>query len=766
MKQHLKTLLVLLISVTMVASPTLAQSPDDFLEEDEFDAPPPPPTDSFPEGEPSQMPAQDFSSGPTSGGTNSGFDTVKKRKRAVPFSQAQPEDITNENFPEVLDSFDYPNAEISDVVKAISELTGKNFIVEPSVRGKITIIAPTPITVAEAYKAFLSALAINGFTVVPSGKFLKIRQTRSASRDNIEIYSGAYTPNTDQMVTRIIHLKHISGAEVNKQLRNLTSKDGEMSVYEPTNSVIISDYGSNIERVMKIIQQLDVQGFEEQLEVIPIRHAKAKDVADLIDQIINKGQSSKQGRGFTAGIPRFTRAGEQGAGNQAFSMVLPDDRTNAIIVVGNKAGIKKIRDLVKKLDYEIRPEDAGGVYVYYVKYGEAEKIAEALQGATKDQKKSSSGSAGDAPTFPPAPTTIGAKSDGAAGLFGGDVKITASKDTNSLIITASRQDYEAVLNLLSKLDIPKDQVYVEAVIMELDVQSQNSWGVNYYQFVPETNGIGRAGFSSGNLGDLLNVTGDQGAILGFGSGQTFDLKTAAGTATIKSFTGFVKFLKGLTNVNILSTPQLLAADNEEAEIEVGDTVPVGQRTTNTTGGASQTAIDREKATIKLKITPFISPSSSSVRLKVDQQIKQLSKQQVKAKQLAEASVVITERAVKTNITVNDGDTAVLGGLIREDEQTEENKVPILGDIPILGWLFKSSTVSKSKINLLIFLTPKIVRNSADQKNILGQKLNERLDFIKSNYGGRDPYGKTVDKMYRRASGSKMDTMSVESSKTE
>lgn len=752
----MKFILRLFLVIAFCAN-SLAQVPDDFLEEDEYDSPPP---SGFPPPPPMEgevTPPGDMGSTPppppaSSGPVNPGFSTTKKRNRTVPFSQAQPEDITSENYPEIIDSFDYPNAEISDIVKAISELTGKNFIVEPSVRGKITIIAPTPITVAEAYKAFLSALAINGFTVVPSGKFLKIRQARSAAKDSMEIYSGAYTPNTDQMITRIIHLKHISAEEVNKQLRNITSKDGDLLIYSPTNSLILSDYGSNIERVLKIISQLDVPGFEEQLEVIPIRHAKAKDVADLIDQIINKGENKKQGRGFTAGIPRFSSTAQQGSTNTAYSLVLPDERTNAIIVVGNKAGIKKIRNLVSKLDYEIRPEDAGGIYVYYVKYGEAEKISEALSGVTKDQKKATTPGDG----FPPPPTAAPAASAGSAGLFGGDVKITASKDTNSLIITASRQDYEVVLSLLSKLDIPKDQVFVEAVIMEMAAQSKSSWGVNYYVFNPDTKGVGRMGFSSGNLGDLLNVTGDSGAILSFGTGKIFQLQTPAGNIDITSFAGFVKFLKGQNNVNILSTPQILALDNEEAEIEVGDTVPVGTTTTQSGTGPSQTSISREEATIKLKLTPYISPNNESVRLKIDQQIKQLSNKQVAAKQLADAAVVTTKRSVKSNIVVNDGDTAVIGGLIREEEQNQENKVPILGDIPILGWLFKSKAVSREKVNLLVFITPKIIRNVNDQKNLLGNKLNERLDFIKNSYGGRDPYGKTVDEMYRKTGKGKTD----------
>ena len=315
------------------------------------------------------------------------------------FSKANPEDITNENFPDVIESFDYPNADLAEVVKAIAKLTGKNFILDRNVNGKITIIAPSRITIAEAYKAFLSALAMNGFTVVPSGSFLKIRQTRAAQRDSIDTYAGSYFPNTDQIITRIIKLKYISAETVHKSLRMLASKDGEINPYAPTNSLIMTDWGSNIERAMGILRQLDVPGFEEKLAVVRIVHAKAKDIADIINKIINKGNDNK------SSVPRFRRsrsdsASSGGSGAESYSLVVADDRTNAIIVVGNSAGISKIRRLVGRLDYPIRPEDGGGVQVYYVRHGEAEKIANVLNGIASDSKqqrsqsKSGKGSSG------------------------------------------------------------------------------------------------------------------------------------------------------------------------------------------------------------------------------------------------------------------------------------------------------------------------------------------------------------------------------------
>lgn len=738
---------------------------------DSFNPPPPMPTTDFstPPPPPSQvLPPSSSASGSSFGSIRSGSASGSKEskdssggilgtKQKDKFAKSAIEDITNENFPETIESFDFPNADIQDIVKAVSELTGKNFIIDQGVRGKITIIAPSKITVAEAYKAFLSALAINGYAVVPSGNFLKIRSARNAQRDSIETYSGAYYPNSDQMITRIIHLKHISADLVNRDLRILTSKDGEMSIYAPTNSIIISDYGANIERVMKIISQLDVPGFEDQLEVIPVRYAKAKDIAELIQKIVNKGEksSSNSTGGFSAGVPRFSRTTTSGSQGSAYYLVFPDDRTNSLIVSGNKAGIERIRKLLKQLDFRIRPEDQGGVNVYYVKFGEAEKIAQTMQGVAKDSgpKPSSGGAGGGGPLMISPTQGVQASQE----IFGGDVKITADKGTNSLVIVASKQDYEVVLNLLSKIDIPHDQVFVEAVIMEMKVSDNTDYSVGYYKF--DSSGTGaKAGFngisssSVNSLTNLLQPNGGAGAILGFGSGDTVTIKGQSGTSTtINSLIGFLTFLKKNAAANILSTPQVLAMDNQEATIEVGDKVITGGNSTTSTTGTTVTPIF-EDATIKLKIKPIISPATNSIRMELDQSVKQLSTANT-PKGFQDTAQPLATRNIKTNIVVNNGDTAVLGGLMKEDEFEDITKVPLLGDIPVIGWLFKSRSLSKQKTNMMIFLTPKIIRNAEDQRELLGKKMDQRLKYVKS-IGGRDPYGEKADELQKRTATSK------------
>ncbi|OFZ29795.1 MAG: type II secretion system protein GspD [Bdellovibrionales bacterium RIFCSPHIGHO2_01_FULL_40_29] len=671
------------------------------------------------------------------------------------FAKATPEDITAENFPETIESFDFPNVDITDIVKAISELTGKNFIIDSTVRGKITIVAPSKITVAEAYKAFLSSLAINGFTVVPSGGFLKIRNARSAQRDNIDTYSGSYYPNTDQMITKIVHLKHITAEAIQQQLRLLTSSYGEMAPFSSTNSLIISDFGANIDRIMKILNQLDVPGFEEQLEVIGVKYARAKDIAELIDKVINKGEKrpTTGAGGFSSGVPRFSSAANRTTGGQqgaSYFMVFPEDRTNSLIVVGNRAGINRVKKLITQLDFKVKAEDQGGVYVYYVKNGDAEKIAQTLQEVAKDSGPKSAAPAGGAGG---AASILAPQGQAAIreGLFGGDVQIKADKNTNSLVISASKQDYEKVLSILQKLDIPRDQVFVEGIIMEMALNDGFEQSAGFIKF---NEGGGKAGFTSSSSGaaDFLNPLSGGSAILGFASSNKVSipnfLDSTKPPIQVPDIVGYINLLKSFGKTNILSTPQILAMDNQDAEIEVGDQVITGATfTPGQNGAAGQTTPIFGEAKITLKIKPIISPNSESVRMEVQQTAGQISTLTV-PKNFEGLAQPLSSRKIKTTIIVQNGDTAVLGGLIKDEELETVKKVPLLGDLPVLGWLFKGKKSDKKKVNMLVFLTPKIIRNPADQRNLLTNKTNERLRFIKQQ-GGKDPFGATVDKVLKR-----------------
>lgn len=736
-----------------------------FPTQAQFDELPPPPVEDFSAADLQPQPPQPAAPQPVNPATSgaprlgrgetvigpggSGKPGILDKTQKEKFARSNPEDINGENFPETIESFDFPNVEITDVIKAISELTGKNFIIDSTVRGKITILAPSKITVAEAYKAFLSALAINGFTVVPSGGFLKIRNARSAQRDNIDTYSGAYYPNSDQMITKIIHLKHITADTVQKDLRLLTSSYGEMSAFGQTNSLIISDFGANIDRVMKIINQLDVPGFEDQLEVIGIKYAKAKDIAELIDKVVNKGQKSQTAApgGFAAGVPRFgaqnntSTSGKQGA---AYFLVFPEDRTNSLVVVGNKAGILRVKKLIGQLDFRVKAEDAGGVYVYYVKNGKAEDIAATLADVAKDTGSKAT---------PTGPTggILAPQGQAAAreGLFGGEVSIKADKNTNALVISASKQDYERVISIVSKLDIPRDQVFVSAIIMEMSLNDGfNSSG----GLVAFNKDGGKVGFTANatDVSDVLSpLSGAGNAILGFaqGSVSVTDPLTQK-TLALPNLVAYLKFIKSFGKTNILSTPQITATDSKKAEIEVGENVVTGSKVTQGTNGSPGFEEPNfEAATIKLTLTPYVSPLSNNIRIEFKQTVKQLVQGNVPAKFQDRAQSLAT-RVIDTNVNVNDGDTAVIGGLIRDSQTESTKKIPLLGDLPIIGWLFKGRDVTKQKVNMIVFLTPKILRSKQDQINLLNAKEQDRLNFIKQQ-GGKDPYGGTMDKIMGR-----------------
>lgn len=728
----------------------------------QFDDLPPPPLP-VPESNGDDYSDSEGPSTPVEDSAGSEMKSVKKTeplnsKEKQKFSRSEIQDITDADFPETIESFDFPNVDITDVVKAISELTGKNFIIDPGVKGKITIIAPSKITVAEAYRAFLSALAIHHYTIVPSGGFLKIKRSRDAQKDSIDTYSGSYYPNTDQIITRIVHLKYISAEQVQKELvRFLHTADGDMAVYSATNSLVISDYGSNIERIMKILNQLDVPGFEEQMVVMQIRNAKAKDLADLIDRIVNKGQNSQsQNRGsFGGGIPRFSRTGSGGSQQGAmYFMAIPDDRTNSIIAVGNKAGIHRVKELIEQLDFPMKTGENGGVYVYYVKYGDAEKIAQTLSGVAKDSapKPNTNGSnLGGSPFTPPLPMNNNASSSG-ADFFGGEVKIAADKNTNSLVVTASRPDYKMVLNLLQKLDIPRDQVFVEAYILEMNASDGVNWGVGYYKY--GDGGYGKSGFNGGlDLASMLSPTAGQGAILGFSDNAKIKITDPLTKAevTIPSLVGFINFLKNVKKANILSTPQIIAMDNEEAYIDVGNKVATRATASTSATGATTYTPELEDATIKLTIKPFISPSSETIRMEIKQEVKQLVNVTL-PKNLQDNSQSIAKREIKTNVVVKNGDTIILGGLIQEQEKEVVSKVPFLGDIPVIGWLFKSKDLQKEKLNMLTLLSPRIIRNTDQSRKILTEKLEDRVDFIK-DIGGNDPFGTKLNKLLPRSDAS-------------
>ncbi len=694
----------------------------------------------------------------------------------IPLNEAFIDDIDSENFPDVIKSFDYPNANIADIVKAMSKLTGINFIIDPNIKGKISIVAPSPITVAEAFQAFLSALSINGYALVRSGAFWKVISADKASRDNVQVYKGEYFPDVDQYITKIFKLKHANVKVLEKHLKQfLSDKNSKALFYEEANTIIVSDYGATIEKVSQIIKELDIPNVHTQLEVVPIKHATAVDLTNKLYLLINNRTSSRRFSSTTRQRPGSNLISSSQANTSGVSALIPDERTNSIIISGTNDGILKVKNLIKKLDIKFDSQAAGGIFVYYVKYGIAADIEKTLNSILQTPKT----------TGKNAPRNI--QRFGLHTLFGSSggmqdtIKVSHDKNTNSLLITAKRHHYQILKSILDKIDIPKNQVFIKTIIMDLNAEDNFTWDITTYKFLTDKKGelsglLPRIGFSSHSFGDLMKQPGNE-SIFGFGTnfvnvgsalpllGLLKDFKNVGAMASeknilegkdmteglqIPSLMSFVNMLKTKSGGNILSTPQIIAIDNEPSSISVGVNAAVGITQAPQSAGPNNVYYQpnqiRQDVFTTLKITPYINPDGKSVRMQIEQKIDSLSLTNDGPKNLADTSRTVTKREIKTNIILNDQETAVLGGLMHDEEMDTVNKIPILGDIPILGWLFSSKKRDKKKKNLIVFITPKIIKTAQDKTDILRDQVDQRVEFIKTFMNNKDPNQAEVQKI--------------------
>ena len=689
----------------------------------------------------------------------SAFGEVKKGVHSkIPLNEASIEDIDSENFPDLIKSFDYPKAQITDVVMAMSHLTGINFIIDPNVKGTISIIAPSPITVAEAFQAFLSALAVSGYALVRSGAFWKVISAESASQDNLQVYKGEYFPSADQYITKVFKLKHAHVKNLEKHLKQFLTKDKhKVMFYEQANTIIVSDYGSAIEKISQIIKELDVPDVHTIVEVVPIRYATASDLSLKLQTLLTSKSGRTGGRSFT-GSTRNVGArliSPKEVGSTGISALIPDERTNSIIISGSKKGIAKAKKLISKLDFYIDPQTAGGIYVYYVKHGKAVDIEKTLNNILKSESSSGKGSArSNIRSF---------RNMNLHQLFSrtgiqDNIRLTHDKNTNSLLITSSKHNFDILKSILEKIDIPKNQVFIKTIIMDLNAEDDLDWDLNYFSFLEDTKEgsaglLPRVAFSSKKILDILQegATGQStGTILNFGNkdlGETTiepgaiasmmgaGALSKMGPIKIPSLMAFVNMIKKKANGNILSTPQIIAIDNEKSSISVGSDVPVGQKSQQT-GTHVTTSQDREDVSTTLEIIPYINPDGRSVRLQIEQKIDSIDPTTRGPEALAKSSITVTKRSIKTNIILNDQETAVLGGLMNDVETERTRKIPLLGDLPLVGWLFRSKNLEKRKQNLLVFITPKIIKSAGGHQDLLRDKVDEKIHFIKQFMGGK------------------------------
>jgi general secretion pathway protein D len=695
-------------------------------------------------------------------------------------------------------TFEFSKAEVIDVVKAISDMTRQNFIIPEKIKGqRVTILSPTRITSAEAYQVFYTALSANGISVVRSGKFLKLVDSKEAIKDTVPTCiddDPSCALFHEQMVTLLLHLRHSDVGQVNTVVRSLLSRDGDVTIFQPSNAMIISEYSPNLKRVRRIIEALDVPGFNDELQLVQIQYSSAAEIAEKITQIFEvqaRGASSMApGRPAIAmpGMPQSVMGSQaQGAddGEVQISKIVPDDRTNQIIIKANKRSFEAIKKLIARLDVPISETEQGRVHVYYLENAKAEDLASTLSSLASGAPNTKSGKSASpgAPGLPP--QARGGAPTEATTLFEGDVKVTADKATNSLLIMSSGHDYRALRSIIERLDKPRRQVYVEAAIMEVDLEDNESVGLNWHAPFPIKSLFGNpindntaflqsaqnSSSPSPTFTALVNSTyllqAAGGALAGiFGQPNAIKLGDSA-PFQVPSFGLILKWLETTSNVNILSTPHLLTTDNEQAHIEVGQKVPfntglfgglqsglAGLGGAGAAGGAAGAlgglgglgalgalgggSIQRIDVSLKLTLTPQIN-EHNKIRLEIEQSVEDLS-----GEDASKSTPTTSHRSLKTVIIADDQQTVVLGGLMRDRSSDSETKIPFFGDLPILGYLFKQRNDKAQKVNLLLVLTPYIINSQADFQRIFERKIQEHDEFAAQYYGHRKEYRAHID----------------------
>ena len=697
-----------------------------------------------------------------------------------------PSDRAIELRQDTLYTFEFSKAEVQDVVKAISDMTRQNFIIPERIKGqRITILCPKKVTAQEAYQVFFTALSANGISVVRTGKFFKLLDSKEAIKDTVPTCvdgdaHGACSMARDQMVTVLMRLRYVDAAQVNAVARALLSKDGDITVFQPSNALIISEYSPNLKRVRGIIEALDVAGFDDALQIVSIQHAAATEVADKLTQIFDISNSGRPGaasarRGTPVSVPQ---AGQED-GDVQISKIVPDDRTNQLIIKANRRSFNAIRHLISKIDVPVSEAEHGRVHVYYLENAKSEDLASTLSSLAQGsaEKKPRAGAGAPAPNIPPGGPR---QPPQATSLFEGEVKITADKATNSLLVMASGHDYRSLRTLIEKLDVARRQVYVEAAILEVNVKDSEQFGLSYHfpkqpsggflggstDFLQSAHAVDPTTNASPTLSAFASQSGfisaAGGAVGGvFGKPLSLDLGNGV-NISVPSFGALLKWLTTTSNANVLSTPHILTTDNEEAHIEVGEKVPFnsglfgggGASALASAAGSSQGAgfgalgglglaglsssVQRIDVSLKLTLTPQIN-ERNKIRLEVDQAVEDIVGEESKSMQ-----PTTSKRAIKTVVVAENQQTIVLGGLIKDSTTRSNIRIPYLGSIPIIGWLFKSTSKRVQKTNLMLVLTPYIISSADDFQRIFERKMREHEEFAAEYYGHRKEFRAHID----------------------
>jgi general secretion pathway protein D len=594
-------------------------------------------------------------------------------------------------------TFNFVDVDLPVIARFISEITRKNFIFDESVKGKITIIAPSKISVNDAFDLFTSVLALKGFTVVPtSAGAYKIIPTADAKQRGMEV-SGERHPVNESYIARLIPLKDISSGEVLKFIQPMVSKDGYVSVFGPGNMLLLIDSGTNIEKIAFIIEAIDRPSMGETPEITYLKHASAEVVAKTLNDGISQRQQGTSPPTLPGGAAK----------------AIADQRLNAVILFGDKIAKGLMQSLISLLDVR-SPETQGMINVYFLENADAAELSKVLENLVK---------AGQAQR--PAATMTAFETVGG-------ITITADKASNALVVVASPADYQNLSQIIKQLDKRRRQVFVEAMIAEVSIDQLLELGTKWRAAAVKggepvlVGGVGKVDAST--ISSIL--TGLTGLTMGgvanyftvpqnFIPGATSDMKVPGITAlfSLSDFKGAV---------NVLSTPQILTSDNKEAEILVGENIPmISKRERDvTTTSTVLTSVERKDVGIMLRLTPQIN-EGEYVKLDIYQEIS--AQKQESENIITSVGPTMTKRSTKTSVVVKDKQTVVIGGLMSERDEDLITKVPLLGDIPLLGWLFKYKSTNKKKTNLLVFLTPHIIKDPSYLSQLSQSKLS---DYVK------------------------------------
>jgi general secretion pathway protein D len=636
-----------------------------------------------------------------------------------------------------------PETEVKELVTWVMGFTCRNFVLDPrivSTGKKVTVIAPNKMSPAEAYRMFLVALSTVGLAVVAKGTAMRIVEAASARREALPIYKQI-PGDSDQIVRVVVRPSYAQPEALKQAFLSIKSDAGDIATVG--SMLVITDFASTLSAMMSLKKLVDVPGGTEGIYTIPIRHGDAAKVAQMLTAMFSPSPGAHAPMGPPAmpagAMPGAARQGAEPAqaSEPVPSKILVDDRTNTLVVSASEPAYQRAKALIDRIDVPVALESGGSIHTYQLSSAIAEELAQTLtkaiggEGApARPQRSGAPGPAPPSPAQPPAPAAL----DSLGAALQGPVRIIPDKSTNKLLVASSTRDFVALREVIQELDQPRRQVYIEAMILEVDVSRNLDFGVSAHGGT-RTNGSG-IGFGGVQLPELSSINPatalDVGGLLGglFGApitglGSLFGANGAG--KSIPSYGVLVQALATRSNTNILSTPSIIAVDNEEAKSKIGENVPYLSGVVPATTGSTTalaTNVSRQPLELELSIKPHIS-AGDTILLELKHS----------AGGIKDATNNLgptwTTRSVETRVVVRDQQTVLIGGLMQDSVIDGESQVPLLGDLPLLGRLFKYTKKTKHKTNLIILLTPYIIREQGDLERIRQRKLRQNDEFFSS-----------------------------------